>query len=161
MTGLAAVLLAHVASTILSIAYATTVLGRTVGFLLFDPVFAARIAYDRGGTVRWYVVVAACVIVGQVLLRTFVARLVVASAGAPVGLGRALVRPHRRLDAPGLARDRRRHHHPVLGRAPTRGVGIRTGSGVCAAAGFPARLALLGVLPTQVVNAADGWPAVE
>jgi hypothetical protein len=90
MTGLAAVLLAHVASTILSIAYATTVLGRTVGFLLFDPVFAARIAYDRGGTVRWYVVVAACVIVGQVLLRTFVARLVVASAGAPVGLGRAL-----------------------------------------------------------------------
>jgi hypothetical protein len=89
-TGLAAALLAYVASTILSIAYATTVLGRTVGFVLFDPGSAARIAYHHGGALRWHLVVAACVIVGDLLLRTFVARLVVASAGASVGFGRAL-----------------------------------------------------------------------
>lgn len=89
-TGLAAALLAYVAGTILSIAYATTVLGRTVGFVLFDPGSAARIAYHHGGALRWNVVVAACVIVVDLLLRTFVARLVVASAGASVGLGRAL-----------------------------------------------------------------------
>jgi hypothetical protein len=44
--GLAAVLLAHVAGTTVSIAYAATVLGQTVSFLEFDPGFAARIAYD-------------------------------------------------------------------------------------------------------------------
>jgi hypothetical protein len=89
--GLAAVLLANVASTILSIAYATTLLGQTVSFLLVNPVFTTRIAVDRGGVLRGYVVVAVCVIVGQLLLRALLGRWVVASAGASVGFGRALM----------------------------------------------------------------------
>jgi hypothetical protein len=151
--GLVAVLLAHVAGTIVSIAYAATVLGRTVSFLEFDPGLAAWIAYDRGGALRWYVVVAClCVIFGYGVagdVRCAPGRRLSrslgrggTSAGGVRHLGRArrggervggLNRHHGGLDAAGLARDRRRYSHPVLRRVQTGRVRVRTG--VCAAAG--------------------------